>query len=127
MVTPVHSFVLLLAARGGPSLPGGSFRLSVPHRARVQNPLPEFHAPRYPCLDLLGPAYTQRLHEDDVGKDKGYIRVPTPTKNPPPFRGQDLREAAPQSYRGIVIPAFRLSSKLAPTTLPYSVVHDSPV
>ena len=105
MVTLGHNIALLLAAGGGPDLPGGPFRLGAPHQAHVKNPLTEVHTPRNPGPDLLGPAYAQRLCENDVGEDEGYLGVPTPTENPPLFRGQDFHETAPHCYIGRGIPA----------------------
>ena len=58
-----------------------------------------------PGPDLSGPADSQRLHKNDMGKDEGYLRVPTPIENPPPFCGQDFCEAAPHYTRGRGIPA----------------------
>ena len=112
MVTSGHNFVLLLAAGGGPALPGSPFCLGIPHQARVQTPLPEVHAPRYPGPDLSGPADNQRLREDNVGEDDGSLGVPTPTENPPPFRGQNCREAVPYCSKGRVVPACCSVSKL---------------
>ena len=106
---------------------GSPFRLGMPHQTRVQTPLSEVHVLRDLGPDISGSADAQRLCEKNVGEDEGYLRVPTPTNNPPPFRGQDSRETAPYCTGGRGIPASRLGSKLAPTTLPRSVVRDSPV
>ena len=95
VVAPCNILVLLLSSTGGPSLPGGLFRLSIPHQSRVETPLPEVHPPGDPFLDILFPADTQYLRENDVGKDKGPLGVPTPTKSPPSFCCQYFREAAP--------------------------------
>ena len=70
MVTPGHGFVLLLASGGGSTLPGGPFRLSIPHQTRVQNPLSEVHALRNPGPDILGPADSKCLRKNDMGKDE---------------------------------------------------------
>ena len=56
MKTTRHGIVLLLAAEGGPTLAGISFRLGVPHQASMLAPLPEVHAPGDPGPDFLGPA-----------------------------------------------------------------------
>ena len=40
----------------------------------METPLPEVYSPGDSCLDLLGPGDAQRLHEDDVGKDKGILK-----------------------------------------------------
>ena len=57
--------------------------------------IPNVHPPGDPSLDLPGPADTQRLCEDDVGKDEGPIVVTGPPEYPLPFRSQYGREAAP--------------------------------
>ena len=46
-------------------------------------------------IDIFGPVNAQRLHNNDVGKDKGYLIVPTPIENPPILRIQYFREVAP--------------------------------
>ena len=74
--TPHHGIVLLLAAEGGPALTESPFCLGIPHQTLMLAPLPEVHSPRYPCLDLMGPADIQNLCENDVGKDEGYLGVP---------------------------------------------------
>ena len=127
MVTTGHGVVLLLAAGGSLALPGGPFRLVVPHQARVQTPISEVHELRNPGPDLSGPADAQRLRKNDMDEDEGYIGVPTPTEKPPPFRGQYCRGTVPHCSGGRVIPACWLISKPEPTILPYSVVHDPPV
>ena len=127
MVNPGHGFFLLVAAGGGPSLSGSSFRLGVPHQTRVQTPLPEVHAPRYLGSDLSIPADSQRPRKNNVGKEEGYLRVPTPIKNPPPFHCQDSHKLVPHCTGGRGVPAHLLSSEPAPTSLPCRVVHDSPV
>ena len=101
MVTSGHGFVLLLDATGGPALPGGPFRLSIPHQTPVQTPLPEVHAPRNPGPDLLVTVDAQHLCKSNVGKDEGSLRVLTPIENPAPFRGQYFREAAPHCSEGV--------------------------
>ena len=96
MVAPGYRLLLILIPdRGGSALPGGPFCLGVLYQDRMDNPLPEFHLPSDPRPDLLGPADAQHLCEDDIGKDKGYLGVPTTAKNPLPFHRQYGREAAP--------------------------------
>ena len=56
----------------------------------------------------LRPADTHRLCEDDLGKDKGPLGVPGPTKNPPPFCRQYCREAAPYCARGCGVPSGQM-------------------
>ena len=104
VITPCNDLVLLLSSTSGPALPGSPFRLCVPYQARMDTPLPEVHPPGYLRPDLLSPADTQRLCEDDVGEDKGLLRFPTPAEYPPPFRSQYGREAAPYCARGRGIP-----------------------
>ena len=84
---------------------GSSFCLGFPHQARVLAPFPEVHAPGDPRPDLLGLAVAQRLRKNDVGKDKGYFRVPTNFENPLPFRVKDYHEVAPNHSRGRGVPA----------------------
>ena len=127
MVTPSYGVFLILAAGGGPTLSGCPFRLGVPHQTRVLTPLPDVHVPRDPGPDLSGLAEAQRLSENDVGKDEGSLGVPTPIKNPPPFHGHESRKSAPYCTGGRGIPDCLLSSELAPTTLPCSVVRYPPV
>ena len=105
MISPGYRLLLLLSAGGVPALPGGPFRLRIPHQARVDTLLPEVHPPGDPCLDLPGPADAQRLCEDDVGEDKGSLEVPTLFNYPLPFHGQDGREAVPHCSCGRGIPA----------------------
>ena len=78
VIAPRYGVVLLLAAEGRTALSDSSFRFSVPYQARVLAPLLEVHLPGDLCPDLLGPADAQRLSEDDVGEDKGSLRVPAP-------------------------------------------------
>ena len=106
VVASCHCLDLLLDASGKPALPGGPFRLGVSYQARVETPLPEFHAPHYTGPDISGPADSQRLGKNAVGKYKGYLGVLTPAKNPPPFRIQYCCEAAHYCSRGRDIPAF---------------------
>ena len=108
VVASCHGLILLFCSTGGPALPGSPFCLGNPHQACVETPLPEVHPPGDLRLDLLCPADAQRLRKNDVDKDKGYIRVPTPVENPPPFRCKYYREAAPHCYLGHGVPASRL-------------------
>ena len=86
VVTPCNSLVILLSTTGGPDLPGGSFRIGIPHQARMDTPLLEVHPPGDPRPDLLGPADSQRFCKNNVGEDEGPLRVPTPAEDPPSFR-----------------------------------------
>ena len=79
MVAPHNGLILLLPAPGGPALSGGTFRLGIPHQAYVDNPPPVVHPPGDPRPDLLCPTDTQRPRNNEVGEDKGSLRVPTPT------------------------------------------------
>ena len=74
----------------------------------METPLPEFHPPGDMRPDLLGPTDALRLRKDDMGKDKGLLRVLTSAEDPPPFRSQYGQEAAPYCARGRGIPACRL-------------------
>ena len=78
MVALGYRLILLLSARGGSDLPGGPFRLGILHQYRMETPLPEVHPPGDLRPDLLVPTDAQRLREDDGGKDKGSLGVPTP-------------------------------------------------
>ena len=60
-VAPGYRLIFLLPAAGGPAFPDGPLRLGVPHQARVDTPLPEFHPQRDHGPDLSGPADAQRL------------------------------------------------------------------
>ena len=95
MVASGYRLILLLPATCGPDLPGGPFRLGTPHHACVDTPIPDIHPPGYPRSDILGPTDTQRLSNNNVGEDKGYLGVPTSAEKPCPLRYQDGREAAP--------------------------------
>ena len=95
MVASGYGLVLLLSSSGDPFLPGSPLRLGVPYQACVETPLSEVHLPGYLCPDLPGPTDTQRLCEDDMGKDEGPLVVPCPPKYPLPFRSQYGHEAAP--------------------------------
>ena len=66
----------------------------------METSLIDIHLPGDPHPDLLGPADTQRLCNNNVSKDEGSLVVPTPTKNPLPFHSQYGREAAPHCTRG---------------------------
>ena len=94
MVAPGYRLFLLLSARGGSAPPGGPFRLCIPQQARVETPLPEVNPPGDPRPDLPVPVDTQCLHEDNMGEDKGTLRVLTPVDYSLPFHGQDGREVA---------------------------------
>ena len=107
-VVPCYGLVLLLPSAGGPALSDSPFRLGIPYQACVDNPLTEVHPPVDPCPDLLGPAETQMFCKKNVGKDKGALGVITSAENPPPFRGQYGREAAPYCARGHGLPDSRL-------------------
>ena len=76
----------------------------------METPLPEVHPPDDPYPDLLGPADTQHLREDNVVKYEGPLGVPDPPKYPLPFRSQYGREAAPYCTRECVVPASQLRS-----------------
>ena len=107
--TPRHVIILLLAAEGGPALTGSPFHLGVPHQARMLAPLPEVHVPGDSGPDLPGPADAQHLCENDVGKDEGSLRVPTPVEHPPPIQPpKSLRSGAPPVQR-----AWHTSSLIA--------------
>ena len=95
MVALGYRFILLLPATGGSALPGAPFRLSTPHQARVETPLPEVHPPGDSGTDLLCPADAQHLCKNNVGKDEESLGVPTPTEYPLPLLCQDGREAVP--------------------------------
>ena len=82
MVAPHTGLVLLLSSTGSPALPGGPLRLVIPHQARVETPLLEFHPPGDPRQDLLFPADSQRLFKINVGKDEGPLGVHTLDENP---------------------------------------------
>ena len=108
MVAPGYRLLLLLFAAGSSALPGGPFRLGITQQARMETPLPEVHLPDNLRSDLPGPANAQRLREDDLGKDKGYLGVQTPVNYPLPFHGHYGREAEPHCSCGRGIPASRL-------------------
>ena len=61
----------------------------------MNTPLLEVYPPGDMHPDLLGPADTHRLYEDDMGKDGGPLGVPGPPEYPPSFRSQYGREVAP--------------------------------
>ena len=105
MVALGYRLIPLLSSSGGPVLPVSPFRLGVSYQACMETPLLEVHLPGDPCPDLLGPTETQRLREDNIGKDEGPLGVPTPSENPPPFCCQYGREAAPYCARGRGLPA----------------------
>ena len=88
MVYSCHSLFLLIPSTGGPALPGAPLRIGIPHQARMETPLPEVHPPDDPDPDLLCPADAQRLRKNNVGKDEGFLGVPTRAKNPLPFHCQ---------------------------------------
>ena len=127
VVDPGYCILLLLSSNGGSALPGCPFRLDIPHQARMDTLLPEVHPPGDPRPDLLGPVDAQRLCKNDLVEDKGSLRVPTPVNYPLPFHGQDGRKAAPHCSCGYGIPASQLGGYPAPTTLPDSVVRNSPI
>ena len=81
MVALGYRFILLLPATGGSALPGAPFRLSTPHQARVETPLPEVHPPGDSGTDLLCPADAQHLCKNNVGKYEESLGVPTPTQS----------------------------------------------
>ena len=105
VVAPRGGLILLLSSTGGPALPGRPFRLSIPHQARMETPLPEVHPPGDPCLHLLFPMEAHCLCKNDVGKEDGSLRVTSPSENPLPFRSQYGCEAVPYCARGRGIPA----------------------
>ena len=105
MVTPTYGFVLLLAAGGRPALSGSSLRHGASYNTRVLASLPEVHALRDPGPDISGLEDAQRIPDNNVGKDKGSLGVPTPAKNLPPLCGQDSRKLAPHSSGGRGVPA----------------------
>ena len=105
VVAPGYILILLLPATGGPALPGGPFRIGVSYQSPVEAPLPEVPPVHYSVPDLSGLADAQRLCKNNVVKDKGSLGVPTPAKNPLPFRWQDCHEAAPYYSRGRGIPS----------------------
>ena len=86
MAAPGYRLILLLPAIGGPALSGGPFHLGIPHQSPVETSLPEVHPPGYPRPYLPGPADAQRLCKNDVGRDKGSLGVPIPSKHLLPLR-----------------------------------------
>ena len=70
MVALGYRLIFILSSADGPVLPGRPLRLRVSYQACMETPLPEAHPPGYTHPDLPGPAYTQRIREDDVGKDE---------------------------------------------------------
>ena len=81
VVAPGYRLLLLLLFSAGSSaLPGGPFRLNIPHYARMEISLLEVHPPGDPCPDFLVPADAQRLCKNDVSKDKVSLRVATLVK-----------------------------------------------
>ena len=76
--SPSYRLILLLADRGGPALSGGPFRVGIPHQSHMLAPPPEVHELRNPGSYLSGSADAQRLREDDVSKEEGFLRVPAP-------------------------------------------------
>ena len=108
MVASGYRLILILSSAGGPVLHGSPFRLSVSYQACMETPLPEVHPPGYTHPDLPGPADTQRLREDEVGKDEGPLGFPGPPEYSPPFRSQYGREAAPYCAIGRGLLASRL-------------------
>ena len=127
MIATCYSLFLLLSTTGDPYLPGGSFRLRMPHQACVDILLPEVHPPGDPRPDLLGPADFQRLRKNVVGEEKGLLGVLPTANNLLTFCCQYCREAAPHCACGRGVPASQLRSYPAPTTIPYGFVCDSPV
>ena len=105
VVTPGYCLLLLLPTTGGPALPSSPFCLGVPHQARLETPLSEVHALRYPGPDLLASMDAQRICKNNLSEDKGSLGVPTPVENPPSLRSQDRREAAPYQSIGRGVPA----------------------
>ena len=95
VIVSFRGLILLISSTGGPDLPVSPFLLGIPHQPCVETPIPEINTPGYPGPDLLVPADAQHLYKNGVDKDEGSLRVPTPSENPPPFRCQDFREAAP--------------------------------
>ena len=101
-----------------PALPGGPFRLGVSYQA-VWRPLYQ-RSIRCISLDRISRA----LHTPNVfmrttwAKMKGLLDFQLLTITPPPFCSKYCREAAPHRSGWISITACRLSSELAPTTLP---------
>ena len=93
VVTLCNVLIILLSTAGGPTFYGSPFRLGVPYQDCVDTPLLEVHPPGDPRQDLLGPADTNRLRKNDVGKYEGPLGVSTPADNPPPFRSQYACEA----------------------------------
>ena len=108
VVDPGKRFVFLLSSSGGSALPGRTLRLRVRHQTCVETSLPEVHPPCYPVSYLPGPEYAQRLCKNDVRKDEVSLRVPTPTNNTLPVRGQYFCEPMPYCTRGCGIPANQL-------------------
>ena len=53
------------------------------------------HPPIVPCPDLPGPVDAQRLRENDVGKYKEPLGVPTTVEYNPPLRVKYGRKLAP--------------------------------
>ena len=82
MIASGYRLILLLSSAGGPALPVRPFRPSVSYQACMYTPIPEVHPPGDLCLDLLGPADTQRLCADDVSKEKGPLGITGPLNYP---------------------------------------------
>ena len=86
MVSSGYRIIFLLSSTGGLVLPFIPFSLIVSYQAFMETPLPKFHPPGDPCPDLPGPADTQCLCENDMGKDEWPLGVPGPPEYPPPLR-----------------------------------------
>ena len=82
MVASGYRLILLIPATGGPALPGGTFRLGIPHKAYMETPLPEVHLPGYLHLDLPGPAETKILIRSTWANTRGLLEFQLLQRNP---------------------------------------------
>ena len=127
VLAKVFLLVLLLTYSVFPDLPGSILCLCVLYQARVDTSLPEVHPHSYPWSNFPGSEFFQRLFENYMSKDEGYLGVTTPVKNTLPSRSQYDHKPAPYWSCRCVVPSGWLCGQPAPTTLPHRIFQDSPI
>ena len=124
MIDTGFLLVLFLTSSCSPSLSGITLHLRIPHQSCVEIYLLELHPPSYPCSDLPGYLYAQRLCENGLGEDKGSLGVPTPVRNNLPFHSHYICKPALCYSKRCGVQACQLRNQQVPTTMINSIVQD---
>ena len=80
-----------------------------------------------PCLDLMHLSHSWSLCHDEICEDKKPIRIALPILDPLILHYQDVHKPPPNGPQRRCLSSGQLGGKLAPATLPYGIVCNTPV